>query len=320
VDAVTTRRAAVNGVELELIESGDPSAPPVILSHGFPESAYSWRHQMAPLAEAGYHALAPNQRGYGRSSRPERVEDYGILALTGDLLGLLDETGYEQGVFVGHDWGALIVWELARLFPERVRALYVASVPLPRWPARPTEAMRAAFGDRFFYMLYFQPVGPADDELGRDPRLTLAKTLYWASGDGFHVPSSLPPAEGTGFLDQMGDVPDDLPSWLSWDDVEHYAEQFRHSGFFGPLSYYRNLDANYDVVRAVPFERIAMPVGFVAGDRDVVIARNPGHVEAMQKALPDVRSVVLLPGIGHWTQQEAPEAFNAALLDFLASL
>jgi pimeloyl-ACP methyl ester carboxylesterase len=130
-----TKRYAVNGIELDVIEAGDPGGPAVVLCHGFPESAHSWRHQIEPLAAAGYHVLAPDQRGYGRSSAPREVEAYGIEYLCGDLLGLLDATGHEDAVFVGHDWGALLVWDLARIHPERVRAVVNVSVPYTEWPA-----------------------------------------------------------------------------------------------------------------------------------------------------------------------------------------
>jgi pimeloyl-ACP methyl ester carboxylesterase len=315
------RTAHVNGLDLDVTESGDAAAPPVILAHGFPESAYSWRHQLEPLAAAGYHAIAPDQRGYGRSSCPTEVEAYRVDHLAADLIGLLDETGHDQGVFVGHDWGALVVWELAKLHPERVRAVVGVSVPFVQWPGVPTEVMRAVYGDRFFYILYFQSVGPAEAELGKDPRRTMARVLYSASGDGFTgLPSELPPAAGTGFLDVMEDPPEPLPAWLSWDDIDQYAATFRASGFFGPLSYYRNLDADYALVKDIPPSVIAMPSFFIGGDRDVVVASNPAALDAMAEVLPDFRGSVLLPGVGHWTQQEAPEDFNQALLGFLATL
>ena len=150
-------------------EAGDPANPTVLLCHGFPELAYSWRHQMAPLAEAGYHVLAPDQRGYGHSSAPRGVDAYGIGNLTGDLVGLLDHFGKDDAVFVGHDWGALIVWDLARLHPERVRAVVGVSVPFVQWPAPPTQLMKMIYGDRFFYILYFQQPGAAEGELDADP-------------------------------------------------------------------------------------------------------------------------------------------------------
>src|ERR1700741_1055005 len=159
---------AVNGVTLRVHQAGDPANPTVVLSPGFPELAYSWRHQMQPLAAAGYHVVAPDQRGYGHSSAPADVGAYGIGDLTGDLLALLDHFGQDEAIFVAHDWGALIVGDLARLHPERVRAVVGVSVPFPQWPAPPTQLMQMVYGDRFFYILYFQRPNEAEDELGKD--------------------------------------------------------------------------------------------------------------------------------------------------------
>jgi pimeloyl-ACP methyl ester carboxylesterase len=321
------RRASVNGVELEVLEAGDPTAPPLILAHGFPEGAWSWRHQLPALADAGYHVLAPYQRGYGDSSRPDAVADYGIRALCDDLLGLLDETGHEQAVFVGHDWGAFIVWDLARLEPERVKAVVGVSVPFTEWPMRPTDLFRAAFGDHtFFYMLYFQEVGPAEAELGADPRDTMARVLWAASGDGMaaRLASGATmeprPPEGTGFLTGM-DEPPPLPwSWLTEADLDRYTAEFTRSGFFGPVSYYRNLDANFDVVHDLPPSRLTMPSGFIGGALDPVLAMTGPNIERMKELLPGYRGATTIEGAGHWTQQERPDEFNAALLGFLGSL
>ena len=147
-------------ITLRVLEAGDRANPTVVLSHGFPELAHSWRHQLPALAAAGYHVIAPNQRGYGHSSRPADVAAYGIGHLTGDLVALLDHLGKEQAVFVGHDWGAMIVWDMAKLHPQRVRAVVGVSVPFVHWPAPPTALMSAVYGDRFFYILYFQQQGP----------------------------------------------------------------------------------------------------------------------------------------------------------------
>ncbi|MGD9705663.1 MAG: alpha/beta fold hydrolase [Acidimicrobiia bacterium] len=320
---VRRRTAHVNGIELDVLEAGDPTAPPIILSHGFPEGSYSWRHQLPVLAAAGYHVIAPDQRGYGSSSAPKDVADYGIRHLTDDLLGLLDETGHQQAVFVGHDWGALIVWDLARLHPERVRAVVGVSVPFVQWPAPPTQLMRMMFTDRFFYMLYFQPVGPAEAELGADPYRTMATVLWAASGEGFanrHVPAELPPMEGTGFLTNMPDPPARPWTWLTEEDLQTYADAFTVSGFFGPVSYYRNLDANFEVVSDFPPERLTMPSFFIGGENDPVLVMDPSGLDRMPTQLSAYRGHVLLPGAGHWTQQESPEAFNDALLGFLATL
>jgi pimeloyl-ACP methyl ester carboxylesterase len=318
---IRERTAHVNGMELQVLEAGDPTAPPVILAHGFPECAHSWRHQLPALAEAGYHAIAPDQRGYGHSSAPHDVNAYGIINLTDDLLGLLDETGHQHAVFVGHDWGAMIVWEMARLHPTRVGAVVGASVPFTPWPAPPTQLMKAMWGDRFFYILYFQEVGPADHELEADVTRTMRSFLWGASGEAFAgLPTEIPPMEGTGFLDVLPEAPAELPAWLTDDDLAVYVERFTASGFFGPLGYYRNLDANYEVMKDLGADRISMPSFFIGGERDAVTAGRPEYIDAMAGLLPDFRGSVVIPGAGHWIQQEAPAEFNAALLGFLATL
>ena len=315
------RSITLGDVTLGVFEAGTPGDPVVILAHGFPECAWSWRHQLPALAAAGYHVLAPDQRGYAHSSAPRDVAAYGIDHLAGDLIALLDTTGAEQAVFVGHDWGALVTWDLARLFPERTRAVVGVSVPFTQWPMRPTELFAALFGDRFFYMTYFQPVGPAERELEADVRHTMHTVLWGASGEMYRgMPRELPPAEGTGFLDMFRDVPEQLPHWLTADDFEQYVDAFSASGFFGPVSWYRNLDANFDRMQHVPPSRVSMPSFFIGGDRDGVIAGRPEMVDAMIDLLPDYRGKVMLDGAGHWTQQERPDAFNEALLGFLGSL
>ena len=329
IPGIRARRAKVNNVELDLLEAGEPGQPLIILSHGFPEAAHSWRHQIPVLAAAGYHVIAPDQRGYGRSSRPDDVSAYGIKNLCGDLIALVDEAGQEQATFVGHDWGALIVWELSKLHADRARAVVGVSVPFVAWPAPPTQLMRALYGDRFFYILYFQNVGPAEDELDRDPRHTMATVLWGASGRGWpgpeHLPKELPPMEGTGFLTQMS-MPPALPyqgpegPWLTRQDLDRYADLFGASGFFGPVSYYRNLDANYDIVKDLGPELVTMPTYFIGGTLDPVNMMDPAGPERMKRVLPNFRGSTMIEGAGHWTQQEAPAAFNTALLGFLASL
>jgi pimeloyl-ACP methyl ester carboxylesterase len=317
---IRSRRAAVNGIELDVIESGPDDGPVVILSHGFPESSWSWRHQLPALGDAGWHAIAPDQRGYGRSSKPESVDAYGTDSLSADLLGLVDETGQEQAVFVGHDWGALIVWDLIRLRPERVRGVVGVSVPFVNWPAPPIQLFRQAFGDDFFYIVYFQEVGPAEKELGADVRRTMRNVLWSASAAGADQERTRRPAVGTGFLDVMGEWPEELPAWLTADDLDRYTAAFEASGFFGPVSYYRNLDADYERVKDISPDMLTMPSFFIGGDLDMVVALDPSGVERMRQQLPGYRGDVIIPGVGHWTQQEAPDAFNDALLGFLATL
>jgi pimeloyl-ACP methyl ester carboxylesterase len=319
------RTVPTNGVELALFEAGEPGAPVVVLSHGFPECAYSWRHQMAPLAEAGFHVLAPDQRGYGFSTAPKDVAAYHADELAADLLGLLDDVGAQDAVFVGHDWGALLVWHMAKTVPERMRGVLAASVPYTPWPAPPTDLFKALSGDRFFYILYFQEVGPAERELEADVRETMRTILWAASGDAYRgMPAEQLPAEGTGFLDAMrhgaGPVPDELPSWLTPHDLDVYTERFEASGFFGPISWYRNMDADHERTKDIDSSVISMPTAFIGGTKDGVIAGRPEYVESMKLTLPNYRGATMIEGAGHWTQQEAPEEFNRALLDFVTSL
>jgi pimeloyl-ACP methyl ester carboxylesterase len=283
---------------------------------------------MEPLSDAGFHVIAPDQRGYGHSSAPREIAAYGIGALTDDLLGLLDHFGKHDAVFVGHDWGALIVWDLARLHPQRIRSVVGVSVPFVQWPAPPTQLMKMLYGDRFFYILYFQDPGVAEIELDADTHDSMAKVMFGASGVGFggrDRSAELPPMAGTGFLTVMPEPParpfvGPEGPWLTEADLQTYAAEFAHSGFFGPVSYYRNLDANFDVVKDLGPERLSMPVYFIGGTHDVVNVMDPSGIERMQNLLPDFRGSTVLEDVGHWTQQEAPAAFNSALLGFLNSL
>jgi pimeloyl-ACP methyl ester carboxylesterase len=309
-------------VELDIMEAGPADGPLIVLAHGFPESSWSWRHQMAPLADAGWHVVAPDQRGYGRSTSPGTVADYGTDALSADLLALLDDAKREQAVFVGHDWGALVVWDLIRMHPSRVRAAVGVSVPYVQWPMQPLALMRSVWGDNFFYIIYFQDVGPAETELGADPRTTLRRILWSASGPGTSIGErTMRPAAGTGFLDVMSEPPaDGIGAWCTDDDLNAYTDAYEASGFFGPVSWYRNLDANYERIKDLDLSAMTMPTFFIAGDADPVIAMDTSGIDRMLTALPDHRGHVMLPGVGHWTQQEDPDGFNTALLGFLGTL
>src|SRR5688572_19563160 len=222
------RRVATNGIELHLVEAGPEDGPPVVLCHGFPELAYSWRHQIPALADAGYRVLAPDQRGYGDSDRPEPIEAYDIHHLTDDLLGLLDDIGADDAVFVGHDWGSMVVGQMALLHPDRVRGVVAMSVPLlPRGPMSPITLMRNVFADSFFYILYFQEPGVADADLGADPAETMTRMLAGLtvrSDDPVDV-AGLAAPDGRGFVDRLPEVKE-LPDWLSQEELDHYIEVF----------------------------------------------------------------------------------------------
>jgi pimeloyl-ACP methyl ester carboxylesterase len=320
--AITHRFVDTNGIRMHIAEAG--AGPLVVLLHGFPEGWYSWRHQLAALAGAGYHAVAPDQRGYGRTDRPEPVEAYDILTLTADVVGLVPALGRETAVVVGHDWGAPVAWHCALLRPDVFRAVGLLSVPyLPRgWDdPRPTDVMRAIGGDAGeFYQLYFQQPGRAEGDLEADVRRSMTMMLYALSGD--------PPPEkrwrfvvgkGERFID-TGGLPDRLPAWLTEADIDHYASEFARTGFRGGLNWYRNLDRMWETTRFLCGARLRQPAAFVAGELDAVIAMYRPAYEALPVTVPDLRANVLLPGAGHWVQQERPAEVNRLLLDFLRGL
>jgi pimeloyl-ACP methyl ester carboxylesterase len=321
---VTHEQVPVGEVELHVAVAGPASGQPVVLCHGFPELWYSWRYQLDALSDAGYRVLAPDLRGYGGSSHPGEVADYGSDKLTGDLCGLLDHYGHETAAFSGHDWGSMVVWELGRLHPERVSSIYNMSVPYSQASGPPIQIFEHIFGDRFFYMLYFQEVGPAEAEFDADPRRYVRTMLYSAGGEGMTDPdrpvAGQAPAAGTRFLDIMPTAPEVLPAWLTESDVDVYAEGLRLGGLFGPLSFYRNLDANWERSKDIPASVYTMPTGFLTGSLDPVLVMMPGAADAMAALLPDFRGATVVDGAGHWVQQERPAETNAALLSFLASV
>ncbi|MFG2882556.1 alpha/beta fold hydrolase [Streptomyces sp. NPDC048297] len=302
-ERLRSRDVATNGITLRVFELGEqrPGTPPVVLCHGFPELAFSWRHQLFALAEAGYRVLVPDMRGYGGSSRPQDPESYDVLHLCGDLAGLLDDVGANDAVFVGHDWGANVVWHMAGLHPERVRAVAGLSVPAtPRSPVAPLPVLRSRLGDDF-YMLWFQEPGVADLALARDTRRTLvAREIYsaeWADRDEAETPA---------------------PPWLDEDELAYYVKTFEETGFTGGLNYYRNMDRNWALTPELADRPIAQPSLFLTGSRDPVAMFLP--TDQLGDVLTDLREHVVVDGAGHWIQQERPEEVNAALLRFLGSL
>lgn len=313
------RTVETNGIRMHIAEQG--SGPLVLLCHGFPESWYSWRHQLPVLAAAGYRAVAPDMRGYGQTDRPEAIDQYTQLHHVGDMVGLLDALGAETAVIVGHDWGAPVAWNSTLVRPDRFRAVAALSVPYAaRGAARPTEALRQAAGDRFMYMLYFQTPGVAEAELEQDVPKTLRRLLYCASGDAPRGSSwGAGQPRDAKLLDTMPE-PEHLPRWLGPADLDFYVAEFRRTGFRGGLNWYRNLDRSWELMAAWRGARIHRPALFIAGDRDGVIARMKLQLERLGDVVPGLRNRVLLPGCGHWTQQERPGEVNAELIPFLQSL
>lgn len=315
----TERLVDTNGVTLRLTEAGERGNPVVVLAHGFPELAYSWRHQIPVLAEAGYHVLAPDQRGYGGSSQPSAIEDYDITKLTADIAGLLDDVGAEKAVLVGHDWGSPVVTNFPLYYPDRVAGVAALSVPpIPRSPAAPTQIWRNIFGDNFFYILYFQEPGVADAELGGDPARTIRRMLgsLRPTDDEFAAARMIAPGP-EGFIDRLPE-PDGLPDWISAEELDHYIAEFSRTGFTGGLNWYRNFDRNWELTETAPASTIDVPTLFLAGTADPVLSfTSRDHV---RDVVTGEYREVLLDGAGHWLQQERPDEVNAVLLEFLRGL
>jgi pimeloyl-ACP methyl ester carboxylesterase len=319
---LVTRMQAIktNGVRLRVARAGE--GPLIVLVHGWPESWYSWRHQIPMLAQAGYSVAAPDVRGYGGSDKPEEIEAYGIKTLSADIAGLITALGETKAILIGHDWGAPIVWNTALFFPERVSAVAGLSVPhLGRGMMPRVELFRKIYKDRFFYQLYFQKPGVAEAELEADVRSSLRKLYYWASGDAARAGLKVDKGADARLLDGLPD-PVPFPAWLTEADLDYYIEQFQHSGFHASLNRYRTSDIDFVQQDEIKDKKIEQPAAFIAGRFDPVLSFVPGvdMVELMRKQLLDLRLIELIEGAGHWVQQERPAEVNAALLKFLRGL
>ena len=323
---ISHRFIETNGIRLHLAEAG--AGPLVLLCHGFPESWYSWRHQLPALAAAGFHAVAPDMRGYGQSDRPEAIDQYTLLHLVGDMVGLLDALGAEEAVIAGHDWGAPVAWHAALLRPDRFRGVVGLSVPFrPRGSVRPTTAMPQT-DEALFYQLYFQEPGIAEAEFERDARVSLRTILYSASGDAPRRDWGGAASNAVGMVSRQGGFlsgmlnPASLPPWLSEADIDFYAGEFARSGFRGGLNWYRNIDRNWELLAPFAGARVTIPALYIAGDRDLVVAfRGMDQLlPNLAKFAPQLRQTIMLPGCGHWTQQERASEVNAAMIDFLRHL
>jgi pimeloyl-ACP methyl ester carboxylesterase len=315
---VAHRTVVANGIHLHFAEQGD--GPLVVLCHGFPESWYSWRHQLPALSAAGFHAVVLDMRGYGQSDHPEAIDQYTLLHLVGDVVGLLDALGVEQATIAGHDWGAPVAWHAALLRPDRFRAVIGLSVPFRSRSvvffnpstAPPTSVMPRR-DDAIFYQLYFQTPGVAEAELERDARQTFLKLLANPSSDRPAIPWV--PRDGSWLTREPTAAP--LPAWLTEADIDFYASEFNRTGFRGALNWYRNIDRNWELLAPFAGAKVTVPALYMTGDRqqglDQVIA-------GLERDVPRLRRAIVLQDCGHWAQQERPSEVNAAMIDFLRRL
>lgn len=312
----------VNGIKMHIAEQGE--GPLVVLVHGFPELWYSWRHVLPALASAGYHVVAPDMRGYGQTDAPPNVEDYTLLKLAGDIVGVVHALGYDQAVIAGHDWGGPVAYTAANLRPDLFRAVVLLSVPFGvrgEGGVKPTENMRRMMpAGKQFYQTYFQEPGVAEKDLEADPKRSMRMLLYSASG-------SIPKQDkwryifGTNerVLDTVTD-PKQLPAWLTPEDIDFYGKEFARTGFRGGLNYYRSQDLTWSETGFLVGRKLLQPTLFVAGQDDPVVEFAKTGVDNLEKSVPNLWRKVLLPGVGHWTEQEAPAEVTRLFLEFLKSL
>ena len=317
VSNINQRRVSTNGIVLNIAEQGE--GPLVLMLHGFPESWYSWRHQIPAVAGAGFHAVAPDMRGYGKSDKPGDITTYNQVEVTRDIVGLISSLGYETAIVFGHDWGAPTAWSCALHHPDKVTAVGALSVPFsPRAATPPLDMMKEFFKDMFFYQLYFQEPGVAEAEWETNVRVNLRKFYHIGSGafdaDNFIAPRS----PDSDLLSDIKD-PKTLGDWCTESDLDFYTAEFEHSGFRGPLNYYRNHNLTWSLTEGSPKE-INQPALFVAGGKDGVIMLAADALKNMPSYVTNLKVNQLIPGIGHWTQQEAPDEVNSLMIDFLNSV
>jgi len=304
------RTVSVNGLRLHIAESGQ--GPLVLLCHGFPECWYSWRHQLRALAEAGFHAVAPDMRGFGQTDAPEDIAEYTIGHNVADMVQLVSVLGEKQAVIIGHDWGAPVAWISALLRPDIFRAVVAMSVPYrTRPPVAPMKALRDA-GTTNFYQLYFQTPGVAEAEFERDVDRSVRTLLY---GTGV----SLMMKPGKGFLEDAT-IPQQLPSWLTDEDISYFVETYKRSGYRGGLNWYRNIDRNWELSGGWERMKVQQPALFIAGSNDGVIKGFMAKpLEELPTTVPGLKKTLILPDSGHWIQQQRPAEVNAAILEFVRS-
>ncbi|MDL4776886.1 alpha/beta fold hydrolase [Actinomadura xylanilytica] len=320
--AVRHRIVRTNGIDMHVAEAG--RGPVVLLLHGFPEFWYSWRHQLPVLAAAGFRAVAPDLRGYGRTDAPKVAGGYSLRDNLADLTGLLDALGVRGAAVVGHDQGATVAWAGAQLYPERFPVVVSLGVPYPgRLPLPITQYMRQTNPGMFNVVVYFQRQGVAEAQLDADVDRTLRMTLFALSGD---APADLVPRwlmrtpEGSGYLDPLPDPgrPSHWSHWLGDAEFGHYVREFGRTGFAGAIRRYRSLDFDWSDLPEIGTLKVGQPALYVTGDRDSAYVFNK-DLDPMRAMVPGLRDVVVLRGCGHWTQQERARQVNGRLVRFLRS-
>lgn len=309
------RIVRTNGIDMTVYEAGPKDGFPVVLCHGFPELAYSWRYQLPALADAGFRVIAPDQRGYGGTSRPTNIEDYDMPHLTGDLAGLLDALEIKKAVFCGHDWGGLVVWQMPLYHPTRVAGVIGVNTPfLARPPIDPILGMRAMFGENM-YIVFFQKPGIADAllaaDVGKTFRFFMRKNVM--SAGEF---AKRPKEERN--LELVHALQSDESQWtgealMPPEELQVFIDTYKRTGFTGGINWYRNLSRNWRLSGTME-QKVRVPGLMIMAEDDVVL--SPAMADGMERFVPDLERV-LIKHCGHWTQQEHPDETNNAMIGWL---
>lgn len=317
VEMPPVRFVETNGIRMALYAAGpETSRPPIVLCHGFPELAFSWRHQIRDLAAQGFRVLAPDQRGYGRSDAPGPVEEYDIERLCGDLAGLLDAEGIENAVFVGHDWGGLVVWSMAQRHPNRVAGVVGVNTPfLPRTPMDPIALFKLARGENFYIVFFQQPDAPEavfEADVEKTFRFFMRKGSL--SPEEFEKrPKELRSLALQEMLAAFDPAKTTDACVLSDEELAVFVETFTRTGFRGGINWYRNFTRNWEISAHLP-DHIPQPALMIMAENDVVLP--PAMADGMEQFVPNLTKV-LIRGSGHWTQQEKPGEVTAAIADWM---
>ncbi|GAA0184996.1 hydrolase [Lithospermum erythrorhizon] len=313
MEKIVHKTMNVNGINMHVAEIGD--GPAVLFLHGFPDLWYSWRHQMLHLSSKGFRAIAPDLRGYGDTDAPASASSYTYLHIVGDIVALIDSLGLEQVFLVGHDFGAIIAWQLCLFRPDRVKAFINLSVPfMPRHPyLSVVQGLRAAFGDDF-YMCKFQEPGEVEGVFASAETANIMRR-FLSNHDPAPLifPKEIP-------LPAILQAPAELPSWLTEEDVNYYATKFDKSGFTGGLNYYRALDLSWELTAPWMGSKVVVPTLFIIGDQDLTIS-FPGTKEFIsgggsKKDVPNLEEIIIMEGVGHFINHEKPDEVNNHMTEF----
>lgn len=311
----------VNGINLHVAEQGE--GPLVILCHGFPDLWYSWRHQLVALAEAGFHAVAPDQRGYGQTDIPESTDDYDILKLSSDIIGLTYALGEKKAFIVGHDMGSTVACHCSLLRPDIFQSLVLVSTPYfqNNWQdLKPSDTIKQLLdnlGEFDLYINYFQEPGKAENELEENVQKTFLKYFYTQSANSILEDRwNFIFNKSERYIDTLS-LPENIPEWLDTNDLNYYTKEFVRTGFKGGLNWYRNLDRNWELTSFLNGAKIIQKAIYIAGEADGVVNMLKEQFDILETTVPNIKEKIILPDTGHWLHQEKPEIFNKIIIDFL---